>query len=357
MAQYTIELYRLDISTNQFVKIDVISTYANLMFRNKLNGIGECQFSMEVQDPKLNRANFIPFRTQVVVKRDGVIVFVGPFYNYDGTYKDVKGTVTIRAFSYLFHLARRYTDKLRQFTSLTEQTALYWTLINEVQSRTNGSLKIIDASTATGITRYATFEYKSIADALIQQSDNINGFDFDFIPVVDANGNLSQLNFTTYYPRRGAVRNDLPGLIIGDNVQNFGFGVEGDITTSLILEGGGFGSPLISTRNDSDIQLGYTRVEAVVKRPDISEPDSMEKTATAIYNLSSVPLVKLKLELNPSVRPTFGEFGLGDTLNIDLQVADSDLVNYAGQARIVEWVGILDDVGKETIVPTLEYLQ
>ncbi len=354
MADYKIELYRINVTSNTFTFLDTIETYKELTFTSILNQIGECSFSLAIQNPKCKVDNLTPLRTVIAIKRNGTIVFVGVIASLESEYRDVAGRVRIQAYSYLYTLSKRYTPQLTQFTS-TEQTSIYWSLINSSQSLANGGLGIVNNATSTGVNRDATFEYKQISEALIQQANNINAFDFTFDPVVDANGRLTSIQFNTYYPFKGTNKLN-PSLKIGGNVQNFGFAINDDFANTFTLLGAGTGTTILtSTASNSGLQQSYTRVEDIRKYSDISVATTLVSLANALILEQSVPKTLIRIELNPSRKPYFfTNFDLGDTVLIDVTVPNSDWA-FKGQARITGYTVTIDDNEKETIVPRFEF--
>lgn len=360
MSQYTIDLYSLNPNTGTFTKYESIDTFVNLSYMNKLNAIGECQFEMDVFDPKLTRSNFIPYRTQIAVKRDDTYIFFGPYYNPDGQFQDLQGTVAIRAYSYLYHLVNRYTNKVVQYQATTDISDIAWDLIQQAQSRAYGALGINRNAPATGVLKPKTFERQRISDKLMEFTQIIGGFDFDFSPVVDANNNIIYVNFNLYYPTAGVLRSDLTPLKLGVNIHDFGFGTTGELFNSGIAEGSGTSDVITSTYDNTSLQSAYTRLETVKKYSEISAKVTLDDILNGYMNRVSSPQYIVRVSLNPSVTPTLDDFFLGDTLNIDINIQDikptaGDMIKFVGQGRVMELGVTVDENGAEMVVPTLMF--
>lgn len=368
MANYLIEIHSLDPTTGAFTPVDVIDTFQNLSYELVLDDIGQAQFSMNMFDVKLSKANFIPMKNQIVIKRDKTIVFVGPYIAPNGQLSDVDGNVDILAYSYLYHLANRFTDMSKFYYQKDQTTEIAWDLINTVQLRSNGRLGITNASVASSVLRDRLYQFDSVAKSLNQLSQIIGGFDFDLFPITDIYGALSSIQFQTYYPKLGNIRNDLPVLTIGDNVQKVGFGTKGDLFTSGQSRGAGTGN-VISYDWDANnlalsdaLQKSFTRIETVQDFNSISIQNTLNENTNTFMIQHSVPQLTLKLELNPACSPHFGDFGLGDILNYDIDARDvktpvGDLVKYTGQGRVTKINVQVDSQGNEKVVPTLEIYQ
>jgi len=353
---YEIEIYKLDVITGNFSRIDVITTFQGLSFYNKLSGISACQFTLNVYDGKATATNLTRYVNQAVVKRDGEIEFIGPIARVTGDYSNVAGSIKVQCYSYLAHLAERYTDKLKQYSDV-EQCDLAWDLVDSVQSRTAGQLGIVEGTTPNSVTRDRTYEYSEIAHALINLSNVINGFDFSFDTTVDSDNKLSTVVFNCFYPYRGTVRDDLQTLKIGDNAHRVVFTTKTDLLNSGIAEGAGTGTPIITTKNFFHLQEAYTRRELILQRKDISVRSTLELRLEADLTADSVEGYDLDITTMDDKKPVFSDYHVGDILLYDLAVEGSGgYVDFKGRARVIELAVSVDQVGAETVTPKLEII-
>lgn len=359
MATYEIEIYSLDVTSGTFSRIDKITTFQNLQFFNRLNGIGGARFELNVFDPKATQANLKRFANQIAIKRNGTVVFFGPITNRPWSFENVKGVVAVEAQTYLHHLKSRFTDKLTTYTN-TEQTTIAWNLINLVQTRTNGNLGIVQGAAPSSVTRDRTYEYKSIADALMQLTEVIAGFDFSFDPIVNTTTNLvTGVTFNCYYPRLGSNRTDLNKLRVGQNIKSIECRSINEIMNSGISEGSGTGSTgIISTLDYDSSQTAYTRREVVYQQKDVSVQSTLNQNLTALLNETSVEMLGFNIELYPDKLPLIDQYILGDTLYLDIFLENDegvrpDFTTYQGQARVIEQAVAVDSVGRESITPKL----
>ena len=350
---YTIEIYRLNPVNGTFSRIDTIESFEKLSFSQRLNGIGACSFEIDLDSKKATNTNFTRFINQIVVKRNNNIVFFGPIVKRRGSVKNEEEKVEIECLSYIYHLATRFTSKLQIFTN-TAQSTIAWNLISAVQARDNGNLGIYQGVLASGNNRDRTYEYKGIAEALIEFSNIQQGFDWEFQPIQDANGLLSSINFNTYFPQIGLKRDDLPPITM-DNVASLAFVDDGEIYNQVTFEGAGTGSPILFTAGENFSQSSFGRREAIQMEKDISIQDTLNRKGNAYLNKNSVNRFKIDIELYPRVRPSFGDLNLGDVLNINLSnntVQDS-ILNISKEGRIVELNVEVDGLGVEKVSPRI----
>jgi hypothetical protein len=345
---YTIEIYKINLNTNNFDKIEIITDFYDLNYMHKINGVGECSFSIEMDSPKAILNTFIPFSSYVAVKKDGFIVWHGPIRGYEGNYQDVSGRLRITAFSPLYHLSKRYTSNFVEFLQ-TDQTSVAWQLINTSQGLSNGLLFIENNSLPTGILKDRTYEYGNIAELLINLSNLISGFDFDFTAKMDSNNDLIGTLFNTYYPIKGSVRNDLPSLEIGENVQSFGFAVNDDFYNNFTLLGSGTGETLTVYASDFDLSKGYTRLEEVSKDSNIVLKSTLQQRANLFLQANSTPKMTIDIEMIPTVRPLLTEFEIGDSLNINIVLNKQEIIKKPG--RIIQINVSIDEQGVEFVTP------
>lgn len=352
-SKYVLEIYRLNVSAGTFTRIDVITTFKNLTFYNKLSGIGGARFELAVQDLKATRENLTRYRNQVVIKRYGQVVWFGPITDWNIEYTDVAGTITVDCNSYLFHLNARYTDKLKNYPA-QDISLIADDLINTIQARTNGNLGITLGSTPTSITRDMTYEYKSIADCLIELSDLVGGFDFDFTPIVDSNGLFTGTYFNTYPTKLGSTRRDLPVLTLGQNIKKISLKNAQDIFNSSIAEGSGTGESVPTSQLDyGTSQQTYTRRETILSLKDASLASTVGYYNAAYLNMTSVEQLTLDIDLYQNRGITFTDLNLGDILYITSHIGQPDSLLYFTkyEGRIIEINITVDAQGAETLTP------
>lgn len=355
--RYVIEIYKLDVINEEFTRLASITTFQNLSFYNKLNGIGGASFQLNVFDPVASQEILTRYRNQVVIKREGVIVWFGPITNVFCTFNDVHGFVIVDCQSYFSHLKQRQTAKLVTYTGIAQGT-IAWTLINTTQTLTNGTLLITQGLTTTGTLRDRGYEYKNIADAITDLSNVIGGIEFDFTPLQGGDGRLTGVEFNTYNPRIGSLRTDLNPISIS-NTKKVSLKTDNTIINTITGEGAGTGeSVFVETQSNTTSQTDYTRREDILSVKDVSIPTTLSNKITADLNKYSVEQYILDIELYPDVEPVYGSYILGDSLKVDIALVnnmgvESQYVKFKGEARIIELAVDIDSNGKESITPKL----
>lgn len=357
MAERVIEIYRLDVEADQFVRIDVISTYKNLRWFSKLNGIGQAAFELDIYDPKATRINLTRFRNHIVIKNGNTIEWFGPIVDVDGSFAGVQGQIAVKAETYLSHFQTRQTDSIKQFSAVDRSTVVS-TLISESQARTNGNLKVEDGTLDTSTDTTETYEYGIISDLIVQQTEPFNGIDVEFVAIQDADAKLDHVEVNTYFPRLASVRDDLPPLQIGSNVRGIRFKLSENIINSGIALGAGTGDSVITSEiNYGNSQKAYTRKELIQSAKDISVPDVLSTLLDRYIALRSVERQLWAIDFYPEIAPTFSDLSLGDILIMDTELEDgSDWFSYDGQLRVVEIAVDIDDRGVATTTPLLDFV-
>jgi len=352
--EYTIELYNIDTITGVFTKIDVLTTFTNFVFFSKLNGLGALTFNLALQDPKATQANLYQHKTQVLVKRMGTPVWIGVIDKVTGNYSDVTGTISINCLSYFAHLYARYTSA-SYIQIEVDAGDIVTGLLTYTQALTNGELGIDEGYIETIGTISDTMNYANIGQKIVDYSDNIVGFDFELIPIVDANNNLSSVNLNIY-KGLGRFRDDLPSLELGINVQDVSFASKGDIFNHVTALGSGTGSSILTTIvEDIYSEAGFTRREEILKFSDISVNTTLENKADLFLTDNKVQHYDINITLKPDSVLGYGIFSLGDVLKLNL-VKDNSIINFHGTARVVELRVSIDDTGTEYITPKLQYV-
>ncbi len=110
------------------------------------------------------------------------------------------------------------------------------------------------------------------------------------------------------------------------------------------------------------MQKAFTRIETYQPDKDEESSDELALTLKGFMNQKATPATKFNFQLNPKRKPLFGEFTLGDTLIIDVDIRDmvataGDLLVYKGYARIYEIAVTYSTNGKETLIPKVIYIE
>lgn len=352
IPEYTIELYQIDLTQNKLVRVSEIITYQGLTFSYIRNGIGQARFSLSLYDPKANPAHIIRFKTQVLIKRNGSAIWAGPIRKIKGNAKGAEGRVTIECLEYLSHFNRRFGAQFE--IRKGDAGAIASDLIAEVQARTNGALFVQDGNIETIGDIQDTIEYKAITKVLSDQSDNLIGYDYEIVPILDAFGVWTHSNLNIY-KQRGRFRNDLPDLSLQDNVLDIDFTTEGEIINSTTGLGAGTGTNVLTTVvDDNDSALGYTRREDIKKYGDENNENNLYSKTQAYVNSQKGEKYKIDIAINPVSNINYGDINLGDYLKVNLVIPNT-FINFVGSGRVQELRIDIDNEGTERVSPKIDF--
>lgn len=343
---YTIEFYNIMVEQQAFMYLGTCTTFTNLNYENRLNEVGTCRFNLSIYDRFASKQFIKRFGNVVVVKKDGKIVWFGTIGSVSGNYADVEGTITVDCYTYLYYLKFRNTNKFVYFNNVPQQE-IAWNLINATQNKENGFLGIVRGSYTTERDRDRTYENAEICQHLQYLTQVIDGFDFDFNPIVDNNGLFSGTTFDCYYPYKGTVRNDLGVLSNENGIVSLELSTESGLGNVAIVEGAGNGDVIRYEISDTDMQEKYTRIEAYEKASDVSEVDTLKAHASKLLQ-DKVERYAVSVEVMSEGAFTVNNLELGDVITINI-----DMGNYLQmkntQARILSIPVAVDDNGVDKI--------
>jgi hypothetical protein len=317
---YKIEFYRLDVENEQFVFLGECESFTDLYYDNVLNDVGSCSFNISIYDHYASSVYLRRMSTIVVIKKNNTCVWFGPIADVIGSYSNIDGHVNVTAYSYLYFFKFRNTAKSKIYSQI-EQCEIAWDLINDSQNQTNGTLLVTEGLNPTSNKRDRTYETYTISEALINLTNIIDGFDFSFEPVFDADNRLSSVLFNSYYPMKGTDRSDLGKLEIGINISAITFDTISSLYNAITVEGAGTGVPIIYEDEDEDFQKAYSRIEGYEKASDISEYDSLEKHGDKLLS-ERVEGYKITLDVMPNSNIINSGLAIGDTVVCNLEVGN-----------------------------------
>lgn len=351
-SEWKIELYKLDVVSEQFVKLDEITTFVNLQFFDALNGIGGCSFILDARDKKATYNNLVRYRTQVVIRYNDVIVWFGYVDSIDGTVVDVEAKINVKCISYFGHLKTRRTDELVIYTQ-EDAGDIAWNLIETTQNKAYGTLLIGKGNIEATKTRDRTYENAVISEAIIRLTNVIDGFDFVLTPVVDANNKLDQIRFDVFQ-QLGKTREEIGELKLGEGIKSLKFASDGNIYTSVRSVGGGFGVDNIRYEvDDTSATTGYSLRENFKKFANVNVYDTLKAHTDTYLNFYKVERLKFDIELESSIG--LNDFGVGDYLKLNIVVGN--YLEWKGKARVLAKSIKVDETGNYTIVPRILLLK
>lgn len=253
---------------------------------------------------------------------------------------DVMG-LEVRASGWLELFSKRFTDASEVYSS-TDAGSIAWDLINDTQ--TISTFGVTQGTIQTSVTRDRTYEYKNIKDAIIQLSEVINGFDFEF---------TYDKIFNVYYPRQGS---STPiEFEYGRNCAAISLPIDGTfICNEAIVRGQGFGTEqLLQTRTSASSQTTYKVRTKILDFPDVKETSTLQQKGDAELLVNSIPTFTPQIVLMPnqdSTQPVIQrDFWLDDSYTV--KVPGSDFFSIAANnVYRIESINIsVNQDGVETI--------
>jgi hypothetical protein len=210
---------------------------------------------------------------------------------------------------------KRYTAATKTFSAVDAGT-IAWTLINDSQSLTNGNFGITQGTIVASKTRDREYEYKNIKEAIIQLSEVINGFDFEF---------TYDKKFNVFYPRQGKDNAYAIPLRYPGNIKSINLPIDGTaIVNSVTLRGQGQGTEqLVVTRTNSPSQASYKLRQRIVDLNDVKETTTLNEHGDEILRIDASPFAIPQIVLRENASPVIRkDMWLDDPITIIVPESD-----------------------------------
>lgn len=351
--EYYLESYTLNPVTGEYTRVGEIITFSGLSWNKKTNNVSECSFNLNVYD-KANSL-VIPYKNFIAVWRNNMPEFFGCVVDVSGNLSSPTGEVSIQCYDLLYELTQRYSEGyfVRQNT---DAGLIASDIINLAQNKTNGNLGIVVNTTETVGNTNETLFYQSLGQALINQSDNIIGYDFEFRPILDANKKIDSIEFNLYKSLGVDRSKTLAPLEVGHSVNVLDFAIKQEIYNKLYNIGTGTGEAVEVTESESlSSQQSFHLREAVIKNSNVSVRSTLQKKGDEYINNTQGIQLEVRFELTTNQTPYYPQFNLYDTLAANIEIGQT-IFNYNGTVKIIELEFSFDENNnKETVKPVVEY--
>lgn len=350
MVDYILEVYNVNTTTGRWTRIGEITTYYNLTWNRKSNNPSYCTFSINVYSPD---SKFIkPFRNWVLLKRNG-IPYLFQIINVRGDLNETSGYLEVECADMLYCLDNIYVQGNFQNINI-DAGQIAVNLINYAQSKLYSNYGIQTGTIDTVGTSNETLYYQSIGKALTNQSDNIIGYDFTFVPILDANNEINYVQFNVF-KALGIYRNDLPPLELGHSINSLRFGMADEVFNNIYTLGTGTNEVQVATSTNATSQEIFGNRESVNKEANVSVLATLQKKGDSFLNDKQGIQLEIGFNLTPNQKPYYGDFGLYDTLDINVVIGDT-FFNFTGTATVKEIQFRYDNTNnKETITPIVKF--
>lgn len=333
-------MYRVVVINKDGTEIGEVINWTSIRFERRLNNYGTCQIIIPLSEPQLD--SLIALRVyEVKIFRDNLLVWAGEQVHISGILSDTSDEiVTLTCYDYLEMFNNRYTDAVVEYAS-TDAGEIAWDLIDNSQNQTNGDLGITKGIIETTQNRDRTYYNQNIMEAIVNLSNVIGGFDFEF----------THNKVFNVYAVKGLDRSSTHRFELGVNILSAS--VENDFTNPInqaISLGEGFGATqLREVVTDSSLRSTYKLRQGKLSDPDVSVNATLITKGQALIDRYGTPLVNVTFKQVPGTLPRFGTLDLGDLVTIKIDKAIWDI------NAIFRVYGIVIDVD-ERDTETIEYL-
>lgn len=302
----------------------------NVTYGWQLNGIGSVQGSL----PLMAGAPPIrPGEHALIVERDGLPVWMGPFWPVD--FDTGMAYLTFHGSEWASYLRRRRIRVDRSFSGWDQFDIARWLIQDSQEAHWGyGDLHIdVNAGQAqaarslSGVTRdrnYIATDRKELWEALVQLGDVIDGFDQRLRPVYAAGE--PRVWWEGFYPRQGPTQERL-GLVLeyregwpGSNVTAYRWRWTADEMANVT---DATGDEAVASAFDASAWVSYPVLEAVDQRGGehgVTQVETLQEHADALLRQRSRPMIEGTLTLKP------GFEGLGP-----------DLIGAQVRVRLTSW--------------------
>ena len=301
-------------------------TFRNLQFGKRLNNYGTCSFQVPVTDDKLT--SLIALREYgIEVYRNENLIWAGEQVNREGNLDNKKDNwATITCYDWFEQLNSRYTGETRTFAGV-DAGLIAWTLIDESQVIVNGDFGITQGTLTATQNRDRTYNNKNIAEAIIELSNVINGFDFE----------INNSKVFNVYPTIGIDRSADIVLEYGTNVTSVRITEDFShpVNKAIVLGDSGVpADPLRVEREDVPSEVLYKIREDLDNEMSVIETGTLEAKGDSILRKYGLPLIKVSMGIVRSTTPTIDDFSLGDLIRFKIKTG---IYNLDDIFRIFEW--------------------
>jgi hypothetical protein len=366
----TYRVLSLDTRTNALIAELPIS---GLSYSSVLNGVGELSGTVILPASNTDHDRFVSsvyndavdeVRRQLVVERDGVIVWCGIVWA--SPYEDDKQSRSVRAAETWSYFRRRVITSRYNYTD-ADQLTIAKDLITGAQAASGGNINVTTPTTTSGVLRtqkYEAWEYKPVGEAVEKLAEMQGGFDFAIDAAWSSAGALTK-TLTLSYPRRGrSAENTGHVFEVGRNVISWDWPTDGTRYANKIYNvGAGEAENTLRVSASDASQLtalaaggpGYPLIEKVITNTDTTTTALLTAQANNELLMSAREVVLPSITVRADMDPVFGSYITGDSCRFicqaDLSPRFPDGIDT--YRRIIGWSVNVNENGGEEVQLTL----
>ena len=316
-------------------------------FKEALNHGGSAGFILDTEDTNCNSTILANNQNELIIQYKGYDMFGGQISSIRKVASGNNKYWEVTAVQFFNLLEQRFCgynkstgiSDPREFTT-TDAGTIAWTLINESQSETNGSLGITQGTLQASLNRTKSYEKKNIAEAIVELADNDYGFDFEI---------TSDKVFNVYYPMKGTVRDEVifryPGNCLDMECMENGLDV---VNHELGVGRHWGGQEIYYVIDDVASQVSYGRREKIASYKDVEMQAYLNDMVTEdmVWNKDIHQVAKFKSFID--TKSDLYMYELGDTVRV---IADD--FNIDEQLFVYERQVAIDEADNVTVALTL----
>lgn len=293
-----------------------------------LNAAGTSTFEVMVSDVNSAAYNIVnatqPGRTQVWIDRNGVLVFGGVLWSR--VYNSTTQRISFTAQEFESYFGRRVITQTNVFNNV-DQFTIVQTLINQAQAATGGNIGVVVPTTTSGVLvskTYYSYELRTVLSAIQDLAKSNNSFDFAITYAYDGSGTPVK-TLVLGSPRIGTAysTSNLTAPVFefpSGNILEYEYPEDGTLAANIVyaIGAGSNEGKLIGTATDTTkLSAGWPLLETTANYTDINDATFLGNLAAGQLKAVSTPPVTMKIIINPSTDPVYGNtYNIGDDCRI-----------------------------------------
>ncbi|MFF4495528.1 hypothetical protein [Streptomyces sp. NPDC001546] len=315
-----------------------------LSFTHTLNAAGTASVGIPLFAPEADPAVLSPGISGLVITRDGAPVWGGIIWTASADI--AAGTLTLGASGYHSHYKGRvfvngWTARTVPQGDLLKSWFTYFNADNGIGTVFNDGIKDPTVKRTAVWTRY---ELKNAGEAIEELADNINGFNFRYMPYWVSQGKKVGHTFITT-TRAGSSARTLTHRVNAD-VTRVGYDSTALCTVAYATGADkGNGEKLVGIFENTELAARMPERVTVGTYQDVKETQTLIGKAQATVNAGSAPAAIPELTLYPGQYGPL-DFTPGDYVAVDV---DAGYVAFLDEFAVTECATTVDVNGTESI--------